>query len=105
MRVIDKDAVKINLIRGVNRQLGICEQLRIIYDSVYQLPEGEIKEKITDGLVDAMIMAKKMGDRLQYYHDLTHDATGHQGKNLQVDHKPYLDNKELARERKRRQII
>ena len=105
IRVIDRDAVKINLTRGINRQLGICEQLRIIYDSVYELPAGDLKSKITEGLVDAMIMAKKMGDRLQYYHDLTHDTTGHQGKNLQVDHKPYLDNKELGKERKKREII
>lgn len=103
MRIIDREAVKINLITGVNRQLGICEQLRIIYDSVYKLPDGELKNKITDGLVDAMIMAKKMGDRLLYYHDLTHDETGHEGRNL-VDHKPYLDNKDLAKERKKRKI-
>jgi len=104
IRVIDRNAVKINLVRGINRQLGICEQLRIIYDSVYCLPDGELKNKITDGLVDALIMAKKMGDRLQYYFDVTQDQTGHSGINLQVDHKPYLNNRELAKQRRKRKI-
>lgn len=104
MRIIDREAVRINLIRGINRQLGICEQLRIIYDSVHKLSEAELKQKITDGLVEAMIMAKKMGDRLQYYHDITHDKTGHAGINLKTDKKPYLDNKELAKERIKRKI-
>lgn len=47
--------------------LTICEQLRFIYDDVAQLPEGEIKDSLTEKLIDAMIMGKKINARLVEY--------------------------------------
>ena len=82
MKTYRRNEVKKSLMRSASRELGICEQLRIIYDSVYQLPENELKEKITEGLVDALMMAKKMGDRLTYYYIKTKDTSGHLGVEL-----------------------
>lgn len=90
--IIEKDERKRNsaknsLMRKTNSGVGICEQLRLIYDSIYKLPDGELKTKVTEQLVDAIIMAKKMSDRLAYYFKTYKDMTGHQGKNiLLLDH-------------------
>jgi len=51
----------------VNQVLGICEQLRFIYDDVYTMPESELKTRLTERLIDALIMGKKMSDRLVWY--------------------------------------
>lgn len=87
-----------SLIRDANRELGICEQLRCVYDSVYELPNGELKKQITEKLVDAFIMAKKMGDRLTYLNETYHDTTGHKGENLCVVHDRLLAK--IRKERK-----
>lgn len=88
----NRAGVKESLTREANRELGICEQIRQVYDSVYELPEGKLKEEITEKLVDALIMAKKMGDRLTYYHKKYNDTTGHDGKNIkQLDKKALLE--------------
>jgi len=71
-----------SLIRQTNTVLGICEQLRFIYDSIYTMPDGELKDRITEQLVDAIIMAKKMDDRLNYYFHTYVDKTGHNASNL-----------------------
>ena len=71
-----------NLAQSGNRVLGICEQLRFIYDVVYQMPEGEFKDELTGRLIDALGMAKKMGNRLTYYGKWHNDGTGHKGSNL-----------------------
>ena len=47
------------LIRGANSVQGICETLRLTYDLICDLPDKELKEKITERLVEAMVMAKK----------------------------------------------
>lgn len=63
--------------------LGICEQMRFVYDTIYESSMSDKdKEKVTDQLVDAFIMAKKMQKRLDYYYDTYKDETGHGGKNL-----------------------
>jgi hypothetical protein len=75
---------KKTLIYGTNRFKCICETLRLIYDEIYDMEEGEKKEKITDLLVDAMVMGKKMHQRLEYYKTTyPQDTTGHNAKNLQ----------------------
>lgn len=76
-----------SLTRKTGAGLGICEQLRFTYDSVHELPDSELKEQITEQLVDALIMAKKMQDRLSYYYKTYKDTTGHAGKNIN-----YLQN-------------
>jgi len=47
-----------------------------------KIHDSELREEITEKLVDALLMAKKMGRRLSYYFKTYHDMTGHQGKNI-----------------------
>jgi hypothetical protein len=74
--------IRVNLTQGVNSGLGICEQLRFVHDCVWQLPDSPLKEEITEKLVDALIMAKRMMKRLNYYAKKYPDNTGHKGKNI-----------------------
>ena len=104
IKIYDRKQARLDLMKGINRQLGICEQLRRIYDSVYELPESNLKEDITEKMIDALIMVKKMNDRLLYYHDLTHDMTGHLGKRLAVEKKPYVNDSETIKKRRMRKI-
>ena len=71
-----------SLVRGTGALLGICEQIRFIYDSIADLPDEKLKERLTDQLVDAMIMAKKMQARLIYYKRTYDDKTGTNRANL-----------------------
>lgn len=71
-----------SMARTTNPYQVICEQIRLIYDSVYQLPDGEIKEMIEEQLIDAYSMAKKMGKRLGYYGKRYSDKSGHKGSNI-----------------------
>ena len=85
--IVEKDPImrkkfRYSLMKKTNAILGICEQLRFIYDDVYQLPENEIKSRMTEKLIDALIMAKKMMDRIRYFSNTYKDKTGHNGKNL-----------------------
>ena len=100
----DRTQARLDLMKGINRQLGICEQLRRIYDSVDELSESYLKTDITEKLIDALIMVQKMNDRLLYYHDLTHDMTGHLGKQLVVEKKPYVNDSETIKKRRMRKI-
>ena len=75
-----------SLMSSTNQIKGICEVLRFIYDEVYKLEDGEIKERMTDLLVEAMLMAKKMHARLLYYKTTYNDTTGHVAKNLEILH-------------------
>jgi hypothetical protein len=71
------------LIYNTNTILGICETLRCIYDLVADMQVDEIrKDMITERLIDAIIMAKKMDARLMYYKNKYHDETGHNGINI-----------------------
>ena len=64
---------KKSLITGTNNKKHICETLRLVYDEIHDLPDNE---KITELLIDAIIMAKKMQDRLSYYQKTYKDNTG-----------------------------
>jgi hypothetical protein len=88
-----------SLIHGANRELTICEQLRRVYDSVYELPDGKLKEQITEKLLDAFITAKKIADRLLYYYETYHDKTGSEGDNLR---KQLSDRSVLIKRRARK---
>jgi hypothetical protein len=86
-----RDEIRISLTTDANRELGICEQIRQVYDSVYKIEDDKLRKEITEKLVDALIMAKKMGDRLTYYYVKTHDTGGHMGENLvPIDHDAVL---------------
>jgi hypothetical protein len=80
-----------SLIRGVNNKKHICETLRMIYDEicdvhvVCKFPDCKLclnKEKTTELLIDAMVMAKKMQDRLSYYQKKYKDNTGNKAINI-----------------------
>jgi len=77
-----KRATIMSLTTQANAYIGICEKMRLIYDVVYQMTETELRDKIIEGLVDSMIMAKKMSDRLIYYQQTYQDKTGHKAQNL-----------------------
>lgn len=62
-----------SLINSTNNKKHICETLRLIYDEIHDLPDNE---KITELMVDAMVMAKKMQNRLSYYQKAYNDNTG-----------------------------
>ena len=81
MEVITRKNARKTLLRDVNVIKGICEVLRLIYDEIHPL---ENKDKITELLVDAMVMAKKMHNRLVYYKTTYNDTTGHNLKNLEM---------------------
>lgn len=62
-----------SLITGTNNKKHICETLRLVYDEIHNLPDNE---QITELLIDAMVMAKKMQNRLSYYQKKYKDNTG-----------------------------
>lgn len=70
---------KKSLITGTNNKKHICETLRLIYDEIHNLPNNET---ITELLIDAMIMAKKMQNRLSYYQKTYKDNTGNKAVDI-----------------------
>jgi hypothetical protein len=87
MIIIEKDKGKreqarYELTQCANPVVGICEEIRLIYDTVYELPKSKIKDAIVEQLIDVLIMAKDMGKRLSYYYETYKDMTGHEGENL-----------------------
>lgn len=60
----------------------ICEQIRFIYDDVAQLPDGEIKDSLTEKLIDTMIMGKKINARLVEYKKEVGKYSGASGAHL-----------------------
>ena len=71
--------LKKNLITGTNNKKHICETLRLIYDEIHDLKDNE---DITELLVDALIMAKKMQERLSYYQKTYNDNTGNKAEDI-----------------------
>jgi hypothetical protein len=75
---------------GASRTLTICELLRFMYDTVAQIEDEEIRTDLTNKLIIATNMAKKMDKRLGEYHNkMIADDTfvhvigmGHQGSDL-----------------------
>lgn len=68
-----------SLIYRANNKKHICETLRLICDEVYDMPNNE---RIMELLVDAMVMAKKMQNRLAYYQKTYTDNTGNKAINI-----------------------
>jgi len=73
---------KESLIRGVNNKKHICETLRLIYDQAVDDPKINNQDYIEELLIDAMVMAKKMQDRLSYYQKKYKDNTGNKAINI-----------------------
>lgn len=65
-----------------NNKKHICETIRMIYDYVYELPDGQTKTAMTELLIDAIMMAKKMQDRLSYYQKTYEDNTGNKAESI-----------------------
>ena len=72
----------ISLWYQVNTFLGICEQLRFMYDDVYPMPDSALKTRLTERLIDLMIMGKKITGRLLWYQKKYKDTSGHHGTHL-----------------------
>jgi len=90
----ERHFAKKSLITGVNNKKHICETLRLIYD---EIPDNE---KVTELLIDAMVMAKKMQNRLAYYQKTYKDNTG----NKAIDIIRLAGVRERCRIRKARKI-
>ena len=89
------------IIQEANGRKGICEQLRIVADAVYEMPEGSLREKILDRMVEAYVMGKKMHDRLVYYKKTYNDQTGHSGRNIKAYHTEEVKNKLIERRQRK----
>ena len=72
----ERHTARKSLILGTNNKKHICETLRLTYDEIHELPDSESKDRATELLIDAMVMAKKMQGRLAYYQKRYKDNTG-----------------------------
>jgi hypothetical protein len=81
-RQYTREEIRIDLLRGISKEMGICETIRCVYDLVHEMPDSPEKLDMTEKLVDALWMAKKMGDRLTYYYETYKDKTGAWGEHL-----------------------
>lgn len=71
-----------SLMLEANNKKHICETLRMIYDEVYELPDSDSKTTMTELLIDAITMAKKMQNRLYYYQKEYSDNTGNKADHI-----------------------
>lgn len=62
--------------------LTLCEQLRFVYDDVAQVTDKELRDSMTEKLTDAIIMAKKMNNRLIEYKKTQGKNSGTAGAHL-----------------------
>ncbi len=79
---VTRKAILHTMAKDAHDYLTICEQLRYIYDTVYDLTDEDVKSDLTEKLIDAFAMAKKMNKRLVQYKRQYQDSTGHSGSNL-----------------------
>ena len=96
----ERHIAKKSLITGTNNKKHICETLRLTYDEIHDLPESDGKARVTELLIDAMIMAKKMQGRLVYYQKKYKDDTGHRAIHLDGT----LDVRDRSKMRKARTL-
>jgi hypothetical protein len=93
-----------NLIRSANERETICEKLRQIYDVLHHMPDADSKNAIIEMLIDALLMAKNMQSRLDYYKNsilfCNQDKPGNNGKNL----KPINNYEEIKQYRSERVV-
>jgi len=80
INVADREEAREGLVRGANNKKNICETLRMINDEVYGMPDTE---RITELILDAFIMGKKMQNRLSYYQKKYKDNTGNKAKDIE----------------------
>lgn len=68
--------------KDASSRLTICEQIRFIYDTVLKIEDEAIKQDLTDKLIIAFNMGKKMNSRLAHYKRAYTDQGGRTGRNL-----------------------
>lgn len=76
--------IRESLTTGASDYLTICEQLRFLYDYIHglELPKDD-EENITELIIDAFNMGKKMNSRLAYYKKkYNNDFSGSKGAHL-----------------------
>lgn len=71
----ERRGYKRKLMREANECYCVCEALRLAYDIVHEFRDEDVRERLTNLLVDAFEMVKKMHDRLVYYRDKYEPAT------------------------------
>lgn len=79
----DRKLAKKDLTKNAGMFRSICEVLREVYDDVYLIEDNTIRDRVTENLTDAFVMAKKMDRRLGYYYKTYSDQTGKKGTGLQ----------------------
>ena len=79
---VDRIRARRTLMYQANSHRCICETLRMVYDDIHDLPDKEKVDRMRENLVDAVLMAKKMAERLDYYYKTYADKTGKGGKKL-----------------------
>jgi hypothetical protein len=89
-----------SLICDANSHQCICETLRSVYDLVHGFPESEWKSKITELLIDALMMGKKMDARLVYYQGTYGDDTGNKASDLK-----FIDGNSKTRKMRQKRAI
>ncbi len=95
----EREFARDSLIKCANPKKTICETLRLIYDEVYKMRKDERRDKITELLVDATMMAKRMNERLRYYRKTYNDESGKNASNI-GDLPGELERRNLRRRRK-----
>lgn len=80
----ERDIIKRAMILDASNKLTLCEQIRFAYDLVYRLPDGELREELTEQLIDIFGTAKKMNARLAHYKRHYGGETGNSGKNVKL---------------------
>jgi hypothetical protein len=78
----DREEARDILMYHANNKKHLCETLRMVYDYVYELPDSQEKTDMTELLIDAMLMGKKMQDRLSYYQKTYKDNTGNKAEHI-----------------------
>lgn len=79
-----REQVYKDLSTQVNTHECICESLRLVYDLVHELDPGPLRSKLTERLIDAFIMGKKMQARLIHYRQVYPDDPGSMGHHLRA---------------------
>lgn len=79
---VDRAWYRSQLMYHTNNKKHVCETLRMIYDYVHPMPDSEAKTGMTELLIDAIEMAKKMQDRLSYLQKTYKDNTGNKASSI-----------------------
>jgi hypothetical protein len=97
---MERRMAKKRLLYHIDKRITICEVMRQVYDEIHDYPDKELVAKITEKLVDMMVMTKHIATRFAYFTSKYHDKTGTEGTNL----KPTSDYEFTKLMRRARQV-